>query len=420
MALSNPFEKLPAELTTMIVGHLESTDIQSLINADPHMLRVFLQHELVILRPLRRSIYRQFPGPNLAQAFTACRLRQLESTPVSRDRAKYQEVVTPILTQPPETLPVTKLNLGAISDLYRLFCEAEVFTSAYSKEAWEMTQDTAAEYDYTPFSELERLFDAAEAFTSDYSRVASEMTQDAAAECDLKPKTELAKFPLSMPLSKYENEDIQKAYLQFESCRHTLWFSTSFLQDYYCPEKPASFYHIPWEFTDGNKLLHVRAFHAVLRFLLGGYERLLYQVDDLIASGSSNITSRRQIKEFVHRPSHDNLQFPAFLCSQGYRPLLNSQEVSNITESVISLYTRYSHLKENRQTCPLVVIADLEDSVKALFAGSQTERDFWTSGAFMFDCDRLEQLNEDWWFETVGFQDDAVYGVVDDYGNLWT
>lgn len=382
MALSNPFEKLPAELTTMVFSLLKSTDIQSLINADPHMLRVFLQHELVILRPLRRNISRLFPGENLTQAVIACRLRQLESTPLSRDWVKYQEAVEPILTDSPEAVSIGDLKLGVISDLDRLFREAELFTSAYSKEAWKMTQDAVADY-------------------------------------DMEPWTESVRIPLSIPLSGGEKEEIQKAYLLFDSYRHTLWFSTSLLQDYYCPKKPACFYYIPWEFIEGNKLFHVRTFHAVLRFLLREYRRLLYQVDDVIAGHSSNITSRLRIqaREFLDRPSRDNLQFPAWLCSQGYRPLLDSRETSNARESVISLYRRYTQLKRNRDTCPLVVVADLKDSVEALFAGSQTERDFWTSGAFMFNYERLSELDLDWWMDTFLFQEDAEYGVCDECGD---
>lgn len=286
MPLSNPFEKLPAELTTMVLGLLESTDIQSLINADPHMLRVFLQHELVILRPLRRSISRQFPGENLTQAVIACRLRQLESTPLSRDLAKYQEVVKPILTQAPKALPVTELKLGAISELHRLFREVEVFASAYSREAWEMTQDAVA----------------------DYNRV---------------PRIDSVRLPLSIPLSGGEKEVIQMAYLLFDSYRHTLWFSTSFLQDYYYPKSHASLYYIPWQFAHANKLINVRTFDAVLRFLLREYNRLLCQVDDLLEGGSSDIISQLQTREFLNSSSRDNFQFPAYLCSQGYRPLLD-------------------------------------------------------------------------------------------------
>ncbi|CAG7558692.1 unnamed protein product [Fusarium equiseti] len=370
MALNNPFEKLPAELTTMVLGLLESTDIESLINADPHMLRVFRQHELVILRPLRRSISRQFPCEDLTQAVIACRLRQLESTPLCLDRAKYQELVKPILTQPSEALPVTELKLGAISDLHRLFHEVEVFTSAYSREAWEMTQDAVADY-------------------------------------NMQPTTESTRLPLSVPLSGREEEMIKRAYLLFDSCRHTLWFSTSLLQDYYYPVTTASTYYIPWEPAYRNKLQNVRAFQAVLRFLLRGYRRLLYQVDDLIAGESSGITSRPQTRELLERPSRDNLQFPAYLCSLGYHPLLNSQEISSATESVISLYTRYSQLKQNRHTCPLVAVANLKEAVKVLFAGSETKRDFWTSGAFMFDCERRWQLDDNWYDQTFDLIEDG-------------
>ncbi|KAF5676581.1 hypothetical protein FHETE_2077 [Fusarium heterosporum] len=243
MVLSNPFDKLPAELSIMVLGLLESAeDILSLIRADPHMLQVFLQHELIILRPLRRSLYRQFPGRNLTQAVVACRLRQIERTPLSRNRANYQEV------------------------------------------------------------------------------------------------------------------------------------------DYYCPEKPSSVYYIPWESAFGNKL-----------------RGLLNRVNDLIAADASGITS------------HDNLQFLVYLCSQGYHPLLYSREISSATlkKSIISLYKRYSQLKQDRRTCPLVVVADLNDSANALFAGSGAECDFWTSGAFMFGHKRLVQLDDVWYWKAVVYEDDA-------------
>ncbi|KAF5000556.1 hypothetical protein FGRMN_1723 [Fusarium graminum] len=138
MAHSNPFETLLAGLTLMVLGLLEPADIRSPIDVDPDILRVFLQHELTILRPLRQSLHRQLPSQNLVQALIACHQRQIERTPFSQNRAKYQEVVKPILTRSPEALPTRKLNLWAISELHHLFREAEIFVSAYSREAWDM------------------------------------------------------------------------------------------------------------------------------------------------------------------------------------------------------------------------------------------------------------------------------------------
>lgn len=190
------------------------------------------------------------------------------------------------------------------------------------------------------------------------------------------------------------------------------------LQDYYYPDKGASFYRIPWESADGNKLVLVRTFHAVLRFLLREYNRLLCQVDDQLEGQSSGITSQLQTREFLNSSSCDNRQFPAYLCSQGYRPLLYCQETGHATEVILSLHRQYRQLRQTRRTCPLVVVAHLKDPVEALFAGSQTMRDFWTSGAFMFDDERLYQLDERWGFVTFDFLEDALYGAVDEYGNL--
>ncbi|KAJ4009561.1 hypothetical protein NW752_009154 [Fusarium irregulare] len=377
MAFSNPFEKLPAELTTAVLGLLEPTDLQSLINADPHMLRVFLQHELVVLRPLRRNIFNQFTGQRLTQAAIACRLRQLESTPLSRDRAKYEEVVKPILTQSPEAVPVTTLNLGSISHLDRLFREVQAFTSAYSKDAWEMTQNAVA---------------------------------DSYIGCRRVP----ARLPLSVPLSRGEREMIQWAYLLFESYRHTLWFSKSFVLEHYCPEQPAPSCHILGEFTYGNKLGRIRPFYAVLGFLLREYRRLLSQVDDILEGESSDITSQAQTSEFLNCSSHDILQFPAYLCSLGYRALLDCEEIGNPTARVVSLYMQYSQLKQDHHTCPLVVFVALKDSVDSLFDGTQTWHAFWTSGAFLFDPERLNQLDRHWWMEISIFGELAISGRYSD------
>jgi hypothetical protein len=133
-------------------------------------------------------------------------------------------------------------------------------------------------------------------------------------------------------------------------------------------------------------------------------------VDDILEGESSDITSQAQTSEFLNCSSHDILQFPAYLCSQGYRALLDCQEIGNPTERVVSLYTQYSQLKQNRHTCPLVVFVALKDSVDSLFAGSQTWHAFWTSGAFMFDPERLSQLDRHWWGAISIFGELAISG----------
>jgi hypothetical protein len=85
-----------------------------------------------------------------------------------------------------------QLNLGALSELYQLLREADTFAVHYSKEAWDMSQDMATR-------EGER---------------------------------NLPRIPMSLPLSETESQQMQKAYLLFDACRHTLCFSTSYLQDY--------------------------------------------------------------------------------------------------------------------------------------------------------------------------------------------
>jgi hypothetical protein len=69
-------------------------------------------------------------------------------------------------------------------------------------------------------------------------------------------------------------------------------------------------------------------------------------------------------------------------------------------EHILALYMRYLQLKANRRTCPMVVGADLEYSLRTLRCGTNTEREFWISGAFMWDMKRL-QLGEEWeWLAT--------------------
>ncbi|CAF3470033.1 unnamed protein product [Fusarium graminearum] len=71
MASISPFEKLSAELITIILGASESPkDMQSAVLADPYILRAFFQNQSFLLQPLLQNLYHHFPGQNLTQAVT--------------------------------------------------------------------------------------------------------------------------------------------------------------------------------------------------------------------------------------------------------------------------------------------------------------------------------------------------------------
>ncbi|KAF5723453.1 hypothetical protein FMUND_1777 [Fusarium mundagurra] len=338
MTLANYFEKLSPELITMILTAFDSTkDIQSTIHADPYILSVFLQNQQGILLPLRQALHNQFPGYNLTQAAL---------------------VIKPILTSPPKPLSVSKLNLGALSELYGVLCEADTFAVSYSKKAWKMTQEIAA--------------------------------RDPEEE-------ELPSLPMRLPLSEAESQEIQKAYLLFDAYRHTLCFSTNLVQDYGYEDNVSSF-HIPWKFIYDEKLLCVRAFQAVFVFLFKEYKGILNQIH-YRNTGPPSLprfanNDDWQIPPFTDAPQRDRLQFIAYLCSQGYRQLHSFRERSSTSqdEHILSLYWKYQALKRDRRNCPMVVGADLEYSLKILCCDTGGGHKFWTSGAYMWDMERLEQI----------------------------
>ncbi|KAH6993672.1 hypothetical protein EDB82DRAFT_475431 [Fusarium venenatum] len=187
MASSNPFEKLPAELITIILGSFEcAKDVQSMICADPHILRVFLRNHSLVLRPLSQALYHHFPGKSLTQAVIASRLQQIENKLHCQNPVQAKELVEPILTSSPNPFSLTRFNLGALLELYQLHREADTCVAHYSKTAWKMPQHMAAR-----------------------------QNEDN-----------------SVPLSETEIQQMQNACLLFDACRHTLFFSTSLLQDY--------------------------------------------------------------------------------------------------------------------------------------------------------------------------------------------
>ncbi|EKJ77915.1 hypothetical protein FPSE_01841 [Fusarium pseudograminearum CS3096] len=316
MASINPFQKLPAELITIILGVFDSPkDIQSAVLADPYILHVFLQNQSFLLQPLLQNLYHHFPGQNLTQAVTVCRLRRLENRLPSQNRAQAEALMKPVLTSSPEPFSVLQMNLGALSDLYQLHLEADAFMAHYPKAAWEMSQNMLA-------------------------RKAREDYPNRPA-----PPTP----PLSLPLSETEIQQMQKAFLVFDACRHTLVFSTSFLQDYGHGDYECGFW-IPWKFIYQEKLRCVRAFQAVFVFIFEEYENLLKRIDVQNSASpleSIRIDGRLQRRQFLQRDPRDGLQFTAYLCSQGYHRLLSFQDMDNIAqeEAILSSYNRYLELK---------------------------------------------------------------------------
>ncbi|KAI6774799.1 hypothetical protein HG530_001557 [Fusarium avenaceum] len=377
MAFSTPFERLPVEIIISIIGDLESPEaLQSMIRADSHILRVFIGNRHLILRPLRQDVYHQFPDKNLTQAAVVCRLRQIESgvPPRTQTRAHAEEMMRPLLSQSPKSLSVAQLSLGAISKLYQLFCEAEIFTAGFSRECWRLFQDWV-------------------------SRENDDYDDDHVPQ---KPSS--IRLPLSLPLSKTECHEIQKFYLLFDACRHTLNFTSSLLQDYDLPGPSSSRFRIPYRFIYQDKLQCVRAFQTVFRFLFREYEHLLNGIHDRIACstglhrpGTNNTPWLRQRQEFLDRSPRDHVQFIAYLCSQGYYLLLRSQDMDSITreERILSLYMRFSQFKENIPTCQLVESAHVEFALNKLCHGTDLHREFWASGSVIWDTERLSKHDED-------------------------
>lgn len=334
-------------------------DIKASIQADPYILCVFLQNQQHILRPFRQVLSVHFPGQNLTQAVLVCRLRHIEDRLQCQDRVQVERVIKPVLTSPPKPLKVSKLNLGALSELYGLLREADDFAICYSSKAWNMTQ------------ELE------------------------ASEAD---EQDLPTVPLNLPLSETESQEIQKAYLLFDTYRHTLCFSTSLLQDY-SREDDIYDFHIPWKFIYNEKLLCVRAFQSVFVFLFKEYEHILNQIHDRNTGPPSlpkfeNNDIALQRSPFIDTRQRDRLQFIAYLCSQGYQQLLSFRNRSNVSqnEHIVSLSRQYQALKGDRRSCPMVVGYDLEHSLKTLFCDTGRRHEFWTSGVYIWDMERLSQL----------------------------
>ncbi|KAF5238481.1 hypothetical protein FAUST_5538 [Fusarium austroamericanum] len=354
MASISPFQKLPAELITITLSVFESPkDMQSAVLADPYILRVFLQNQSFLLQPLLRNLYHHFPGQNLTQAVTVCRLRRLENRLRFQDRTQAEALVKPILTSSPEPFSVLQMNLGALSELYQLHREADTFMAHYPKVAWEMSQNMLVR-------------EAKE----DYPNHPTRPTP-----------------PLSLPLSETEIRQMQKAFLVFDAFRHTLFFSTSFLQDYGHDDDEDDYY-IAWKFIYQDKLRCARAFQAVFVFIFKEYENLLKRIDVQNSAPpleSIRIDGRLQRRQFLQRDPRDGLQFTAYLFSQGYHRLLSFQDMDNIAqeEAIMSSYNRYIELKADRRTCPMVVGANLDYSLRTLCYGTNTYHVFWTTGAFM-------------------------------------
>ncbi|CVK85191.1 uncharacterized protein FPRN_06932 [Fusarium proliferatum] len=352
MASRNPFGQLPAELMMIILGAFDSAeDLQSIIRADPRAFGVFLQNKQRILPSLRSSLGESC-SQSLIQAVMIHRLRQSEADSHGLTRLQAEQIMKPVLTSPPEPCRFIKLNLGALGDLYQLFRESSSFKDYYKTRM--------AEYDDTRTRERSN------------RRIKIE-------EC---PGTGIPEIVFESSLLErkkprlwyLDSTGMQRAYLLFEAYRHTLWFSTNLLQDYGTGDDRYDF-HIPWNFIYHDKLLCTRTFQAIFVFLFREYNGLLRQVHSRINGSDYNCrfdltdnTWRIPSRQFLQRGMRDRLQFTAYLTSQGFHRFLNVQNMDDDAqeEHILSLYVRYLDLKADRQTCPMVVGADLEHSLMAL------------------------------------------------------
>ncbi|SCN92136.1 uncharacterized protein FFB20_12332 [Fusarium fujikuroi] len=352
MASSNPFAQLSAELMITILGAFDSTkDLQSIIRADPRALGVFLQNKQRILPSLRSSLDESC-SQSLVQAVMIHRLRQSEADSHDLTRLQAEQIMKPVLTSPPEPCRLMKLNLGALGDLYQLFRQSRSFMDYYKTRM--------GEYDDTRTREHSN------------RRIRIE-------ECPGTGMQEIV-FESSLPERKkprlwyLDSTGMQRAYLLFEAYRHSLWFSTNLLQDYGTGDDRYDF-HIPWNFIYNDKLLCIRTFQAIFVFLFREYNSLLRQVHGRINGSDYNCrfdltdtTWRIPSRQFLQRGMRDRLQFTAYLTSHGFHQFLNIQDMDYDAqeERILSLYVRYLDLKADRQTCPMVVGADLEHSLMAL------------------------------------------------------
>ncbi|KAL5593866.1 hypothetical protein FOBRF1_012968 [Fusarium oxysporum] len=93
MESNSPFEKLPAELITIILSTTNSpADIQSIIRADPYIWRVFLHFKHSILRPFMQDLVSQYTRPYLTHLAMACCLRAIERKFYAQSRDQVEKV----------------------------------------------------------------------------------------------------------------------------------------------------------------------------------------------------------------------------------------------------------------------------------------------------------------------------------------
>lgn len=344
----------------IILGAFDSAeDVQSIIRADPRAFGVFLHNKQRILPSLRSSLDESC-SQSLIQAVMIHRLRQTEGDSHGLTRPQAEQIMRPVLTSPPEPCRLMKLNLGALGELYQLLRESRSFKDYYKTRM--------AEYDDTRTREPSDMMFRIE-------------------DCPGTGMQEVV-FESSLPERKkprlwyLDSTEMQRAYLLFEAYRHTLWFSTNLLQDYGTSNDRYNF-HIPWKFIYHDKLLCIRTFQAIFVFLFREYNSLLKQVHGRINGQDYNCrfdltdtTWRTRSRQFLQRGMRDRLQFTAYLTSQGFHQFLDIQDMDDDAqeERILSLYVRYVNLKADRQTCPMVVGADLEHSLMALcYRGRKVE-----------------------------------------------
>lgn len=265
MVTISPFEKLPIELTTMIINGFESPrDIQAVISADSHMLRHFVANRRRVLRRFQNTLKDGFIGTNISIALKACRLRRIEKTFPGLDRIQISRRVESALRSPQDQRegrrPVWQLSLETISPLLELLSESNMFVDDYSSEAWDQ------------FQELTHI--------------------DVDHEITLNCHNPMPRVPLL--LSGSEDFWIQRAYLLFDAFWHTLWFdisvlrNTTVIQVSVCNNSEAR-----WKDSDWG----TRAFQSVYRFIFQRYKRLMYRACSTQQFRSS---LRRDVYENFH------------------------------------------------------------------------------------------------------------------------
>lgn len=362
MVTTSPFENLAIELITMIFDGFESPrDIQAVICADSHMPRHFVANRRRFLRRFQDILKDGFIGTNISIALKACRLRRIEKTFPGLDRLQISRRVESALRSPQDLRegrrPVWQLSLETNSQLLELLSESDLFVDNYSSEAWDH------------FQELTHI--------------------DVDHEITLYCHDPMPRVPLL--LSGSEDFRMQRAYLLFDAFRHTLWFdisvlrNTTVIQVSVCNNSEAR-----WKDSDWG----TRAFQSVYRFIFQRYKRLMYRA-----------CSTQQFRSSLRRDVYENFHWVAYLSSQRHSIhlcLLGNDEacleqyMSLVRQSIYdtSLSIRSAIVGNDLEHS--LVSNDVEESSGLNYHDRGYLRDFWISGRYFWDKERIQNLLHEW------------------------